>query len=93
MPLMPRGPRGSADGVGFDEAWQAYLDYEGDEFAVYVENVRGTRVNGGGRTISSEGLDRLREQMTMFVASRLKRRMDAGLSAPKVRVTVKVEFE
>lgn len=85
-PMMPRRP-------DFDQAWAQVMANDNDEAEFLVENTRGVMLDGGGRTISSDALDRLRDELMLFVGSRLTRRLQTGKSAPRVRVKVSVSFE
>jgi hypothetical protein len=56
-----------------------------------VANTYGVEVNGGNRTLSEEGMAMLSEQMTQWVGSRIMHRLNAGRSASRVKVTIKVD--
>lgn len=92
MPMMPRRPTEASLGP-FEAAWRGFMAQDGTESVFIVENQNGLDFNGGGKTISRDALTVLREQMTLFVASRITRRLNEGKSAPRVRVTIKVDFE
>lgn len=64
---------------------------DGPTVTLEVTNGPG-RFNAGGRTISKEALEYLREEMAVWVGTRLQKRLDAKRPATKVRVTVQVEF-